>query len=91
MVDLGKPDNIIIRAGVSFYLRMILPVLALMAGGRLGLKFAALYDTYKKWPTNNSLKEILLEKYESVQIQKGMMGGAVMVVAYKSVHVQTSQ
>lgn len=84
VVDLGKPDNVIIRGGVSFYLRTILPVLALMAGGRLGLKFAALYDTYKKWPTSKSLKGILLEKYDSVQFQKGMMGGAVMVVAYKS-------
>lgn len=86
VVDLGKPDNRIIRTGVSFYLRVILPVLALMAGGQLGLKFATLYDTYRKWPTNNALKDILLEKYDSVQFQKGMMGGAVMVVAYKSSH-----
>ncbi|MXX21361.1 MAG: methyltransferase domain-containing protein [Cenarchaeum sp. SB0661_bin_35] len=84
VVDLGKPDEPIIRAGVSFYLRAILPILALVAGGRLGLKFAALYDTYKKWPTNSSLKDILLEKYDSVRFQKGMMGGAIMVVAYKS-------
>ena len=84
VVDLGKPDEPIIRAGVSFYLRAILPILALVAGGRLGLKFAALYDTYKKWPTNSSLKDILLEKYDSVRFQKGMMGGAIMVVAYIS-------
>lgn len=83
VVDLGKPDNPVIRAGVSFYLRVILPVLALAAGGRLGLKFAALYDTYKKWPANGALERILLEKYDRVEFQKGMMGGAVMVAAYK--------
>ena len=43
IVDLGKPDESIIRAGVSFYLRCILPILALIAGGRLGLKFGTLY------------------------------------------------
>lgn len=83
IVDLGKPDNPLIRAGVSFYLRCVLPILALAAGGRLGLKFAALYDTYKRWPTNRTLKEMLLERYDRVEFQKGMMGGAIMVAAYK--------
>lgn len=83
IVDLGKPDNPVIRAGVSFYLRCILPFLALAAGGRLGLKFAALYDTYKRWPTASQLKKMLLEKYDKVEFQKGMMGGAIMVAAYK--------
>ena len=83
VVDLGKPDHPVVRAGVSLYLRMILPVLALAAGGRLGLKFAALYDTYRRWPSNRALEEILLEKYERVEFDKGMMGGAVMVAAYK--------
>ena len=83
VVDLGKPDNAAVRAGVSFYLRTILPFLALAAGGRLGLKFAALYDTYRKWPANGALEGILLEKYDRVEFQKSMMGGAIMVAAYK--------
>ncbi len=83
VVDLGKPDHPVVRAGVSFYLRMILPILALAAGGRLGLKFATLYDTYRRWPPNRALEEILLEKYERVEFDKGMMGGAIMVAAYK--------
>lgn len=83
VVDLGKPDNLVARAGVSTYLRAILPIMALAAGGRLGLKFAALYDTYKKWPVNGMLESMLLERYDRVEFQKGMMGGAVMVAAYK--------
>ena len=43
IVDLGKPDEPILRFGVTFYLRMILPIIAFIAGGRLGLKFATLY------------------------------------------------
>ncbi|MDE1727258.1 MAG: class I SAM-dependent methyltransferase [Thaumarchaeota archaeon] len=83
IVDLGKPDNPVIRLGVSFYLRVVLPVIALSAGGRLGLKFAALYHTYKLWPQNKKLEFLLLEKFARVEFDTGMMGGAVIVAAYK--------
>ena len=52
IVDLGKPDDSIARFGVSFYLKIILPIIAYRAGGKLGLKFATLYGTYKLWPKN---------------------------------------
>jgi demethylmenaquinone methyltransferase / 2-methoxy-6-polyprenyl-1,4-benzoquinol methylase len=83
IVDLGKPDNQIIRAGVSFYLRAILPILAVIGGGRLGLKFATLYDTYKLWPQNKKLESLLFERFSQVEFEKGMLGGAIMVAAYK--------
>ena len=83
IVDLGKPDDAIIRLGVSFYLRAILPIIALIAGGRLGLKFATLYGTYKRWPKNKKLESLLLEKFSRVEFEKDMMGGAIMVAAYK--------
>ncbi len=83
IVDLGKPDGIILRAGVSFYLRAILPILAVIGGGRLGLKFATLYGTYKLWPKNKKLESLLLEKFSRVEFEKGMLGGAIMVAAFK--------
>jgi demethylmenaquinone methyltransferase / 2-methoxy-6-polyprenyl-1,4-benzoquinol methylase len=83
IVDLGKPDETIIRLGVSFYLRAILPIIALIAGGRLGLKFATLYGTYKRWPKNKKLEYLLLEKFSRVEFEKDMMGGAIIVAAYK--------
>jgi len=83
IVDLGKPDEPIARFGVSFYLKLILPIIAYAAGGRLGLKFAALYETYRLWPKNKKLETMLLEKFSSVKFEKDMMGGAIMVAAYK--------
>ncbi|PIW32492.1 MAG: methylase [Nitrosopumilales archaeon CG15_BIG_FIL_POST_REV_8_21_14_020_37_12] len=83
IVDLGKPDEAFIRLGVSLYLRCILPILALIAGGRLGLKFGTLYGTYKRWPKNKKLEEILLEKFSRVEFEKDLMGGAIMIAAYK--------
>jgi len=83
IVDLGKPDDSLARFGVSFYLRIILPIIALFAGGRLGLKFATLYDTYRVWPKNKKLESMLLEKFSKVEFDKDLMGGAIMVAAYK--------
>ncbi|MDE1863083.1 MAG: class I SAM-dependent methyltransferase [Thaumarchaeota archaeon] len=85
IVDLGKPDDVLIRAGVSFYLRTLLPVIAMVAGGKLGLKFAALYDTYKLWPQNGDLKALLLEKFSRVEFDTGLLGGAAIVACYKRV------
>ena len=83
IVDLGKPDEPIARFGVSFYLKLILPIVAYAAGGRLGLKFAALYETYRLWPKNKKLESMLLEKFSSVEFEKDLMGGAIMVTAHK--------
>ena len=83
IVDLGKPDEVFFRAGVSFYLRCILPILAFAAGGRLGLKFGTLYGTYKRWPKNKKLEELILEKFSRIEFEKDLMGGAIMVAAYK--------
>ncbi len=83
IVDLGKPDSPLIRAGISFYLRLILPIVAIAGGGRLGLKFAALYGTYKLWPQNKKLESLLLEKFSKVEFDRAMMGGAIIVAAYK--------
>lgn len=83
IVDLGKPDCMLVRAGVSFYLRAILPIVAYIAGGRLGLKFATLYGTFKRWPKNKVLERMLLERFSRVEFEKDLMGGAIMVAAYK--------
>ncbi len=83
IVDLGKPDGALIRAGVSFYLRCILPILAFAAGGKLGLKFGTLYGTYTRWPQNKRLEGLLLEKFSRVEFDKDLMGGAIIVAAFK--------
>lgn len=83
IVDLGKPDHPVLRAGVSFYLRVMLPIIAFAVGGKLGLKFATLYGTYKRWPQNKKLRAMLLEKFARVEFEEDLMGGAIMVAAYK--------
>ena len=83
IVDLGKPDNPLIETCVSFYLRYILNILAFAVAGRIGLKFRALYGTYRRWPKNSELKSLLKEYFHRVDFDTRLLGGAVIVAAYK--------
>ncbi|HXG07450.1 MAG TPA: class I SAM-dependent methyltransferase [Nitrososphaera sp.] len=83
IVDLGKPDRVIPRALVSMYLKYFLGVFAYLAAGKEGLKFKTLYGTYLKWPKNSELDSMLKEKFSHVEFEKGMIGGAVIIAAYK--------
>lgn len=83
IVDIGKPDSAFSRLGVSFYLKYIVGILAFLAAGSLGLKFRAIYGTYKRLPRNAELDEMLKEKFRRVEFETRMMGGAVIIAAYK--------
>ena len=83
IVDIGKPDNAFNRVGVSFYLKYVMIVLAFFAAGRLGLRFRAIYGTYKRLPKNTELKRMLREKFSSVEFKTMMLGGAITVTAHK--------
>jgi len=56
---------------------------AYLAAGKTGLKFKTLYGTYLRWPKNSELDSMLKEKFSRVQFDKGMIGGAVIIAAYK--------
>jgi demethylmenaquinone methyltransferase/2-methoxy-6-polyprenyl-1,4-benzoquinol methylase len=83
VIDLVKPDNRILRAMVSLYLKYFLGIFAYLAAGRAGLKFKTLYGTYVRWPRNSELESMLKEKFSHVQFERLMLGGAVVIAAYK--------
>ena len=83
IVDLGKPDGTFQRMLVSAYLKYLLGVLAYIVAGKSGLRFRTLYGTYLRWPKNSELEAMLGEKFSRVEFEQGMMGGAVIIAAYK--------
>ena len=83
IVDIGKPDNILSRCFVTFYLKYILGIIAYSVSGKSGLRFKTLYGTFLRWPKNSVLNDLLLEKFSKVKFTKKMFGGAIIVVAYK--------
>jgi demethylmenaquinone methyltransferase / 2-methoxy-6-polyprenyl-1,4-benzoquinol methylase len=83
IVDLGKPDNRLVRAFVSFYLEYILTIIAFLVAGQPGLKFKTLHGTFKKWPRNSELYSLLCRHFSRVKFETGLMGAAIIVLAYK--------
>jgi demethylmenaquinone methyltransferase/2-methoxy-6-polyprenyl-1,4-benzoquinol methylase len=83
IVDLGKPDQILLDALVRIYLKYVLGFLAFAVAGSKGLGFRALYGTYKRWPKNSELKRMLEREFSEVQFRKYMLGGAVIIAATK--------
>jgi demethylmenaquinone methyltransferase/2-methoxy-6-polyprenyl-1,4-benzoquinol methylase len=83
IVDLGKPDQVVLNALVSIYLKYVLGFLAFAVAGSKGLGFRALYGTYKRWPKNSELKSMLEREFSEVQFTKHMLGGAVIIAAVK--------
>ncbi|MFN4337096.1 MAG: class I SAM-dependent methyltransferase [Candidatus Nitrosocaldus sp.] len=83
IVDIGKPDDPLARLGASLYLRFILAILAFFAAGRLGLKFAAIYNTYKRLPKNSELLAMLRERFSNVKLISRMLGAAIILIASK--------
>jgi demethylmenaquinone methyltransferase/2-methoxy-6-polyprenyl-1,4-benzoquinol methylase len=83
IVDLGKPDNIIIRLFVSMYLKYFLALLAFSIAGKRGISFKTLYGTFLRWPKNNDLYRKLSKNFSKIDFKKKLFGGAIIVVAYK--------
>lgn len=83
IVDLGKPDQILLDALIRIYLKYVLGFLAFAVAGSKGLGFRALYGTYKRWPKNSELRKMLEMEFSEVKFRKYMMGGAVIIAARK--------
>lgn len=83
IVDLGKPDNFLIRIFVTLYLKYFLTIIAFSIAGKRGLPFKTLYGTYLRWPKNHELFEMLSKSFSRISFKQKLMGGAIVVVAYK--------
>lgn len=83
IVDLGKPDNLVLRMLVTIYLKYFLVIVAFLTAGKQGLPFRTLYGTYLRWPKNNDLKKLLSKRFSRVDFRKKLLGGAIIVIAYK--------
>jgi demethylmenaquinone methyltransferase / 2-methoxy-6-polyprenyl-1,4-benzoquinol methylase len=83
IVDLGKPDNFVSRILVSFYLKYFLAILAFSVAGKRGIPFKTLYGTFLRWPKNQVLNNMLSKSFSKVIFRKKLLGGAIVVVAYK--------
>ncbi len=81
IVDLGKPDNTLLRSAIGFYWRFLAPLLASAYIGRRGLLYRLLYLTYVRLPINSHLKAIIRGFFGKIELETRMMGGVIILVA----------
>ena len=77
--DLGKPDAKLKELFVGYYLRVIPPVIGLATTGRVGLRYASLYDTYVLVLHNSELVSLLRRYLGPAMIHETQMGGSIVV------------
>ena len=77
--DLGKPASKAKAALVGGYIRVAPPLIGFLTGGRAGLRFGSLHDTYKLVLDNESLCRLLSNYFREVGITERQMGGSIVV------------
>lgn len=83
IVDLGKPDNKVLRTIIGAYWRFYVPLIARLVLGKTGRLYSILYTTYRFYPNNAELQRLIEKHTEKVVVKKKMFGGVLIVVAEK--------
>lgn len=81
IVDLGKPQNVLLRLLIGVYWKFIVPLIALIILRSKGFPYLSIYETYKRLPSNKELKQYLRKRFEYVKFMEIMFGGVIVVVA----------
>ena len=80
LVDIGKPDNRVIRGFMSFYMRCLVPVMAgLTAGYGFRNPWSKLYDTYIRLPPNKGLMAIIENHLVEVYKMDTVFGALIIM------------
>lgn len=84
LVDIGKPDNIILRTGMSWYMRLMVPLIGALAGGkRPNNPWKILYETFVMLPKNGELDDLVTGIFGSASLTEYSLGGLVTLTAVK--------
>ena len=84
VIDIGKPNNKIVRGVFSLYMRYVVPLL----GGlltRYGYRnpWSVLYKTYEALPVNGELKSLMMRVLGHTELEERAFGGLVVATAAK--------
>jgi demethylmenaquinone methyltransferase / 2-methoxy-6-polyprenyl-1,4-benzoquinol methylase len=77
--DLGKSDSFGQAVMLGFYIRVAVPLIGAVSGGRAGLRFGSLYDTYLLTVPNKVLGRMLSRYFAIVSIKSTRLGGSIVV------------
>ena len=84
LIDIGKPDNRLIRGFMEVFMKFVVPVLGgLRAGYGIRNPWSKLYLTYAKLPTNNGLISMIEDNVKILERIEKILGAIVIVVGEK--------
>ena len=86
IVDIGKPDNPIIRSLVSFYIHNVMPRLtvALIRRRLRGNPFLMIVPTFDRLVTNSTLGILASSEFGPTKVEEFMLGALIIVVSKRS-------
>ena len=79
LCDLGRPDSFPKAVLLGAYIRVVAPIIGALTGGRAGLAFASLYDTYVLTLKNGVLSALLARYFSDVDLKARQFGGSISV------------
>lgn len=84
LIDIGKPDNPLIRGFMGVFMRFVVPVLGgLVAGYGYRNPWSKLYLTFSKLPPNNVLVSVVGRHVRIVDRIEKMLGALVIILGVK--------
>ena len=85
IVDIGKPNNPLVRGFFSLYMRHVVPILGGLFGG-YGYRnpWSLLYRTYELLPVNEALLDMLRALFGAAVLEEHAFGGLIVALATKT-------
>jgi demethylmenaquinone methyltransferase/2-methoxy-6-polyprenyl-1,4-benzoquinol methylase len=84
VIDIGKPNNSIVRGVLSLYMRYIVPLLGgLMTHHGYRNPWSLLYKTYELLPVNGELEKLIVRVLGHAEVEERAFGCLIVATAMK--------
>lgn len=84
LIDIGKPDNRIIRGFMSVFMKYVMPIMAgLVTSYGIRNPWNILYKTFELLPSNHDLLELIRRLFQIMDYDETLLGGMITVIGEK--------
>lgn len=85
VVDIGRPNNGIVRKVLNIYIKYIVPIIGgLMAGYGFSNPWSMLHETYLSLPVNRNYERMMRKSIGKADLEQLSLGGLIVAIAVKT-------